>query len=60
MLEYVMKGIATNGEAPYFNRTISKARGNFLRNFVEAQMVTYEAAEVKVSHGWFFWTLKTE
>lgn len=55
-----MKGIATNGEAPYFNRTISKARGNFLMNFVEAQMVTYEAAEVGVSRGWFFWTLKTE
>lgn len=55
-----MKGIATDGEAPYFNRTISKARGNFLKHFVEAQMVTFEAANVGVSSGWFFWTLKTE
>lgn len=55
-----MKGIATAGEAPYFNRTLSEARKKFLKHFVEAQMVTYEAADVGVSSGWFYGTLKTE
>jgi hypothetical protein len=60
MEEYVMKGIAMTGEAPYFNRTMSEARQKFLQHFCEAQMVTYEAANVGVSSGWFYGTLKTE
>lgn len=55
-----MKGIAMTGEAPYFNRTMSEARKKFLQHFCEAQMVTYEAANVGVSSGWFYGTLKTE
>lgn len=35
-------------------------RQDFLRQFVMAQMVTYEAANVGVSSGWFFWNFKME
>eukprot|EP00934_Nitzschia_sp_Nitz4_P008923 Nitzschia sp. Nitz4//scaffold86_size83305//29277//31191//NITZ4_005254-RA/size83305-snap-gene-0.165-mRNA-1//-1//CDS//3329559226//8913//frame0 len=44
-------------------RDLPKDRQDFLRQFVKAQMVAYEASEspgVGVSRGWFFWTLKTE
>lgn len=56
----VMKGIELNGSAPELDRQIPQARKDFLRNFVEAQMVAYEAQDEAVSRGWFFWTLKTE
>jgi len=56
----VMQGISKTGEAPEYDRKISKPRQDFLRNFVEAQMVTYEARDVGISSGWFYWTLKME
>jgi glucan 1,3-beta-glucosidase len=56
----VMKGIEQTGRAPEFDREIPQARKDFLRNFVEAQMVAYEAQDEAVSRGWFYWTLKTE
>lgn len=56
----VMKGIEQTGIAPEFDREIPQARKDFLRNFVEAQMVAYEAQDEAVSRGWFYWTLKTE
>lgn len=60
MLDVVMKGIARNGTAPFLDRTISNRRKEFLSNFVQAQMVTYEAADLGISRGWFYWTFKTE
>mmetsp|Transcript_29456 Transcript_29456/g.45350 ORF Transcript_29456/g.45350 Transcript_29456/m.45350 type:complete len:615 (-) Transcript_29456:169-2013(-) len=56
----VMEGIKKNGEAPEFNRTIPEKRQDFLKEFVKAQMVAYEAEDAGVSSGWFYWTLKTE
>ena len=60
MLDIVMKGIAANGTAPFFDRQISRKRQEFLLHFVQAQMVTYEAADLGISRGWFYWTFKTE
>ena len=60
-LAEVMAGIEKNGVATEFNRTISDDRKTFLKDFVKAQMVTYEVAHNPgVSKGWFYWTLKTE
>lgn len=57
----LMKGIATNGVAPLLNRTLSVPRMEFLRNFAEAQMVAYEAADSGgISSGWLFWNFKME
>lgn len=56
----VMEGIEKEYQAPEFYRQIPKERKAFLRNFVEAQMVTYETIDTGVSRGWFYWTLKME
>jgi len=57
----LMKGIALSGTVPQLNRTLSMARKKFVRNFVEAQMVAYEAADSGgVSSGWLFWNFKME
>jgi hypothetical protein len=56
----VMQGIRTNGQALEMERVIPKERQEFLKHFVQAQMVTYEAASKGVSRGWFYWTLKME
>jgi len=57
----LMKGIATNGVAPLLNRTLSVPRMEFLRNYAEAQMVAYEAADSGgISSGWLFWNFKME
>ena len=58
LLAVVMKGIAENGTAPNFFRTMSEERGNFIRRFIQAQMVALE--DEQVSDGWFYWTWKTE
>lgn len=60
MLKSVMDGIAANATAPYFDRQLSPGRQDFLRHFVEAQMVAYEAADVGTSGAWFYWTVKME
>jgi len=57
----LMKGIASDGIVPYLNRTMSHSRKAFLRNFVEAQMVAYEAADSGgIAAGWLFWNFKME
>ena len=57
----LMKGIALDGVAPLLNRTLSEPRKDFLRNFVEAQMVAYEAENSGgISSGWLFWNFKME
>lgn len=56
----VMDGIAANGTATDFHRRLSKERQDLMLRFVQAQMVTYEAADEGVSQGWFYWTLKME
>jgi hypothetical protein len=58
------KGDTANFKLPN-NRTQSKDRQEFLRHFVQAQMVAYESASITnngvgLSRGWFFWTLKME
>lgn len=60
MLLSVMKGIAENGTAPFFDRELSTDRQDFLKNFAQAQMVAYESSQAGVSGGWFYWTAKME
>ena len=60
MAPYIMKTIASTGEAPYLNRTLSKPRKQFMNHFVKAQMVSYEAKDDGVSSGWLFWNFKME
>jgi glucan 1,3-beta-glucosidase len=60
MTPYIMKQIEVTGRAPYLNRTLSRERKEFLRNFVEAQMVAYEARDTGISSGWLFWNFKME
>lgn len=56
----IMTNIAETGKALWLDRQLSEARTNFLRHYVEAQMVVFEAAEVGTSAGWFYWTIKME
>jgi len=60
LLQVVMQGIAASGTAPDFHRRISPERQAFLKKFVEAQIVAYEAADTGLSQGWFYWTWKVE
>lgn len=60
MLNTIMDGIAVSGVAPHLHRRMSDARKEFLGNFVQAQMVAYEAAATGTSGAWFYWTLKME
>lgn len=60
LLADIMDTIEHNGTAAYFDRQIPVDRQEFLSRFVEAQMVTYEAAGYGVSSGWFFWNFKME
>ena len=59
-LDVMMKGIAANGTVPKLHKTFTKPEMDFLRNFVQAQMVAYESVETGTSAGWFFWTAKME
>lgn len=52
--------IAKTGVAPDLDRRLSPGRMEFLKNFALAQMVTYEAPELGISKGWFYWTFKME
>jgi glucan 1,3-beta-glucosidase len=56
----VMMGIAANGVAPYFDRELSLERKEFLRDYVEAQIVTFENGNIGTLSAWFYWTLKVE
>lgn len=65
-----MDQIGWNGVAPGMDREISPQRQEFLKNFVEAQMVSFEAygegfkqgrkSSDWMSAGWFFWNFKME
>ena len=59
-LDDIMKSIVVNGTAIEMDRVISRERAEFLKNFVSAQIVSYEATDKGVGGGWFFWTLKME
>jgi len=59
-LPNVMEGIATHGVASNFYRTISNERKMFLRNYVMAQMISFESKKNSLSDGWFYWTIKME
>ena len=56
----LISGIAKNGTADRFDRELSQERKDFLRNFVSAQMVSYEAVVPGESAGWFYWNFKME
>lgn len=60
LLKIVMKGIHEYGMAPLMNRTISEERKAFLTKFIQAQIVSYEAADIGMAHGWFYWNFKME
>ncbi|KAG7364860.1 exo-1,3-beta-glucosidase [Nitzschia inconspicua] len=59
-LNEIMSSIAKNGEAVQMSRELSRERRTFLKQLVQAQMVTYENVQSGVSSGWFYWTLKME
>ena len=52
-----MDGIKVDGVAEDFYRVLGAPREDFLRNFVEAQMMNPEGGQ---GSGWFFWNFKTE
>lgn len=56
----IMNHIAANGTALELDREMTPDRKKFLRNFVEAQMVAYEEAQVGTSSGHIFWNFKME
>lgn len=58
----LMESIVSNqGIADQFHRTLSLERRDFLRHFIQAQMVSYEALDAPIeSAGWFFWNIKME
>lgn len=55
----IMEHIANTGTAPYMNRIMSDDRKDFLRNYVKAQMVSFEDAGYQ-NHAWFYWSAKME
>lgn len=59
-LYQIMDSITVTGVAADWDRQFSKERKDLLLRFVQAQMVTYEAADKGISQGWFYWTLKME
>lgn len=60
LLDQIMQSIAQTGIAYQLDRTLSPARMDFLKHFIQAQMVAYEAKDVGTSQGWFYWTAKME
>mmetsp|Transcript_26346 Transcript_26346/g.55053 ORF Transcript_26346/g.55053 Transcript_26346/m.55053 type:complete len:591 (-) Transcript_26346:625-2397(-) len=56
----IMQNILEKGIALELQRKIPLARQQFLRNFAEAQMVTYEMADKGAGGAWFYWTVKME
>ena len=57
----VVDEIVQTGRAPYLDRQLSPERQEFLNNFIQAQIVTYEAADHPgLSRAWFYWTIKME
>jgi len=58
----VFQSIRQSGIAKNLDRKISDNEKNFLRNYIEAQMVAYEGEEIEdgASNGWFYWNFKME
>lgn len=56
----LMQSIATTGTAIEFDRQFTAQERDFLKHFVEAQMVAYESVDTGTSAGWFYWTAKME
>jgi glucan 1,3-beta-glucosidase len=57
----VINSIVKKGIAPYLDRQFTDDRKEFLRNYIQAQIVTYEAANHPgLSKAWFYWTIKME
>jgi glucan 1,3-beta-glucosidase len=57
----IISRIVQTGSAPFMDRQLSSERKEFLSNFIQAQIVTYEAAHHPgLSKAWFYWTLKME
>lgn len=59
-LQQIMAGIQNTGVAPFWDKQFTKAEKDFLKHFVQAQMVVYESADLDISSGWFYWTAKME
>lgn len=60
-IDEVINGIVRTGTAPYIDRELTVERKEFLYNFIQAQIVTYEAASNPgISKAWFYWTIKME
>lgn len=53
----LFKFIRTMYYAEQLERTVTKGRMDFLRNYVEAQMVNLEEGQFV---GWFYWNFKME
>lgn len=60
LIEDIMDHIATTGQALLWDRRLSPARQEFLRHFIQAQIVAFEAASSGTSRAWFYWTAKME
>jgi len=56
-LDVVMDSFRETGVFGEHDRVIERKRAEFLKQFVMAQMVTWESA---VSSGWFYWNFKME
>ena len=60
-LQDLMRGIRDTGVLPEMDKQFTVPEMDFLRNFVQAQMVAFEAVDDPVpSSGWFYWTAKME
>lgn len=55
----IMEVIAATGRAPYMDRQLSAERQDFIRDYVKAQMVSFEEAGYK-NRAWFYWSAKME
>lgn len=56
LLQAVMARIHHQGIALGMHRQLEPARQDFMKDYVKAQMASYEAS----SKGWFFWTIRME
>jgi len=60
VLKPIMKSINEYGVAILMDRQLSQDRMDFLKQFIQAQIVMYEAKTAGVGHGWFYWNFKME
>jgi glucan 1,3-beta-glucosidase len=61
LLKVVLESIRETGVAALQDRQLSDDRKKFLKQFAQAQIVSFEQAGIPgLNHGWFYWTLKLE